>query len=85
MRAGIVQFDGLFEGAEIALLLAESKFEVLLQTDLHLSHEKEIHLIHLLQQIASPLKRTPLLEYSMLPKKQQQIGRRRLPQQQCTS
>lgn len=84
MRAGIVQFDGLFEGAEVALLLAESKFEVLLQTDLHLSHQKEINLIHLFQQIANPLERIPLLEYSMLPKKQQQRGRRGLPQQQRT-
>jgi len=64
-----MQFDGLFERAEVALFLTKSKFEVLFQTDFQWSHQKQIHLIHLLQQIVNPLERVPLLEDPMLPKK----------------
>ena len=70
-----MQSERLSEGAEIALFLADSQLEMLLETDLARTNYEKIQLINFFEQLVCSVEGLALLEDGMFPKEEnERIG-----------
>jgi hypothetical protein len=84
LQVGEVEFDGLLEGAEVAVLFAEAEGEVLPETDLHGSDEEEVEPVDLLEEVADAVEGVPLLEDAVLAEEEEERGGSGLAEEEGT-